>query len=417
MAKQEFKYIKGKCSPGCPADICFYTDVDNWSVDNFIYEFDYLLNYVVPSKIRIHINSVGGSVVDGISVFSKIIDCPIPTECVNDGLAASMGSVIWAAGNELWMKDYALLMIHNPFCGEENNKEYNQVTDAFTKSLKTIYKQRFGLSDDEIETIMNGNEGEDGTFMTAQEAVEKGFVRADHIIATPAAIKAQIEAALKDPQGVTNDIMRVKAVYSLAMQELPSATIEEQRKQPNTQTMENDINVFAALFGLTGAKATAENVTAQINELKAQAEQYKASAKLLEDTKAELTQVKAELTGAKTSISNLTKDLDEAKAALKVYEEAEAKAKEEKVNALIDQAISDCKIPKEDREIYASIARNNFEHAVKILANITGREKIAGKIAEGNKPEAAAGVQSEEEKINAKVNEVIGENFQFRKLD
>lgn len=56
MAKQqEFKFIKGACCAGMPADIFFYTDVDYWSVDNFLWEFDYLINYVNPSKIRIHI--------------------------------------------------------------------------------------------------------------------------------------------------------------------------------------------------------------------------------------------------------------------------------------------------------------------------------------------------------------------------
>ena len=55
MAKQrDFKFIKGELCEGKPADIYFYTDVDYWSVDNFLYEFDYLLNYVKPSKIKLH---------------------------------------------------------------------------------------------------------------------------------------------------------------------------------------------------------------------------------------------------------------------------------------------------------------------------------------------------------------------------
>ena len=107
MGKKDFKYIKGKLQNGCPADIYFYTDVDYWSVQDFLYEFNYLINYIEPSVIRIHINSVGGNVVDGMSVFSRIADCTIPTECINDALAASMGSIIWAAGDELYMKDYA----------------------------------------------------------------------------------------------------------------------------------------------------------------------------------------------------------------------------------------------------------------------------------------------------------------------
>ncbi len=69
MAKnKEFKFIKGAYCAGAPADICYYTDVDYWSVQEFLWEFDYLVNYVNPSVIRIHINSVGGSVIEGMSL-------------------------------------------------------------------------------------------------------------------------------------------------------------------------------------------------------------------------------------------------------------------------------------------------------------------------------------------------------------
>lgn len=414
MAKQEFKFIKGKCAPGLPADICFYTDVDYWSVDNFLWEFDYLINYIGPSKIRVHINSVGGSVVDGMSVFSKIMDCAIPTECINDALAASMGSIIWAAGDELYMKDYALLMIHNPFCDVEGDKQYNQTTEAFKQQLKTIYMKRFGLSDEEVENIMNGKEGEDGTFLTAAQAVEKGFLKEDHIIETPQAVRDKIQAALKD----SKDIMQIKAVYGLVSPTMPSTTINEQNNNnSNFSTMEKEqITVFAALLGLTGDKATSENVTAKINEMKANIVEAEANKKALEETKSELTKVKAELTGAQTSIKNLQEDLNTTKSALKEYQDAEAKAKEEKVKALIDKAISECKINKEEREAYTKMAQDNFELAENVLAKIPARDNLGQVISEANKGEAKNSVQTEEQKVMARVDEVVGKDFKFRSL-
>lgn len=414
MAKQEFKFIKGKCAPGLPADICFYTDVDYWSVDNFLWEFDYLINYIGPSKIRVHINSVGGSVVDGMSVFSKIMDCAIPTECINDALAASMGSIIWAAGDELYMKDYALLMIHNPFCDVEGDKQYNQTTEAFKQQLKTIYMKRFGLSDEEVENIMNGKEGEDGTFLTAAQAVEKGFIKEDHIIETPQAVRDKIQAALKD----SKDIMQIKAVYGLVAPTIPSATINEQNNNnSNFSTMEKEqITVFAALLGLTGDKATSENMTAKINEMKANIVEAEANKKALEETKSELTKVKAELTGAQTSIKNLQEDLNTTKSALKDYQDAEAKAKEEKVKALIDKAISECKINKDEREAYTKMATDNFELAENVLAKIPARDNLGNIISEANKGEAKDKLKTEEEKVLAKVDEIVGKDFQFRSL-
>lgn len=416
MAKQkEFKFIKGVCCTGSPADICFYTDVDYWSVDNFIWEFDYLVNHVSPSKIRIHINSVGGSVIEGMSVFSKIRDCSIPTECINDALAASMGSIIWAAGDELYMKDYALLMIHNPFCDVDGDKQYNQATEAFTQQLKTIYMKRFGLTEEEVEDIMNGKEGEDGTFLTATQALERGFVQVDHIIETPKAVKDQIQAALKN----SKDIAQIKAIYGLVTPTLPSMTINEQNITSNLKkTMEeNKITVFAALFGLTGEKATAENVTAKINELKAKADKADAVQKSLDETKAELTKVNAELTGAKTSVKNLTEDLNKTKATLKEYQDAEAKAKEDKVTALIDKAIAECKINKEEREAYTKMARDNFDLAENVLSKIPARDNLGEIISKANGENAKDNMKTEEQKIQAKVEDVVGKDFKFRSLN
>lgn len=409
---QKFRFIKGECRSGEPADICFYTDVDYWSVDSFLWEFDYLVNYVNPSKIRIHINSVGGSVVDGMSVFAKIQNCTIPTECINDALAASMGSIIWAAGDELYMKDYALLMIHNPFCDRDGKSEYNQATEAFAKQLKTIYVKRFGLSEDEVEDIMNGKEGEDGTFLTASEAVEKGFISSDRIIETPAAIRNSLRAMM--PQDL-KDVTRLQCAFSLAVPQMPECTINKQNTNTNKME-ENKISVFAALVGLTGDKATPENVTAKITEINAKAEKAAALQTELDKVKSELTTVKAELTGSQTSVKNLTEDLDKTKAALKIYQDAEEEAKTAKVNALIDQAIKDCKINKDEREDYLKMAQDNYDLAEKVLAKIPARDNLGKVLGEDGTNDAKKGMKTAEQQVIDKVNAVVGNDFEFRKL-
>lgn len=409
----KFKFIKGTYAEGFPADICFYTDVDYWSVDDFLWEFRYLENYVNPSKIRIHVNSVGGSVVDGMSVFAKILDCKVPTETINDSLAASMGSIIWAAGDELYMKDYALLMIHNPFCDANGKKEYNQATEAFTEQLKTIYMKRFGLSEEVVVDIMNGKEGEDGTFMTAAQAVEKGFIQADHVIETPSVIKNQIQAALK---GV-KDIAKIKAIFASIKDSDGDATTKAKNNNSNTEIMdENKISVFAALLGLTGEKATADCVSASITELKAKAEKAEAAQKELAEAKAELVKVNAELTGAQTSVNNLTEDLNQTKAALQTYKDAEATAKKEKVDALIEKAIKDCKINKEESEAYTKMAEADFDLAENVLSKIPARDNLGKVISQSNQQGASAGLQTEEQKALEKVNEIVGKDFKFRTL-
>lgn len=417
MAKQELKFVLGKVVADQPADICFYEDVDYWNCNDFLWEFDWLVDKA-PSKIRIHINSCGGNCVDGIGVFSKIIDCKIPTECIVDGIAASMGSVIWAAGDEVFMKDYALLMIHNPFIDSNGAKVQNQVTEAFTKQLKTIYAKRFGFDDEKIETIMNGEPGNDGTFFTAIEASEAGFLAKDHIIETPKAERGQIEAALK---GVS-DIAKIKAVMDLAVfKPQPQAIIEKENENnsnsPNfNQMKDNEMTVFAALLGMASEKATVEGVTASIKALQAKSEKYDTLKASYDTLKEQHSNMETEYAAAKASVQNLTTTLNETKAALQTYKDAETKAFDEKVDALVEAAINDCKINKDDKASWVEMAKNNFDLAKKALDSIPARDNLGNIVGKENREEAKDGMKSEAQKLQAKVDEVVG-NFEFRKLD
>lgn len=408
---KNFKYVKGSVKQGSPADIYYYTDVDSWSAESFVDEFRWLVDYGV-SRINVHVNSPGGSVVDGMSVFSCILDCKIPTACYNDGIAASMGSIIWAAGQEVYMKDYALLMIHNPFMDGDDGKEYDQVTEAFKKQISIIYRKRFGLSDEEIEKIMNGKEGDDGTFLTADEAVEKGFISASHIIETQEAVRNKVSTVVKN--GL--DMTKLKVVLN-SISPMPT-TVEIQNNINSNKDKMNDeqITVFAALLGINGEKASVESVSAKINALKNKASEYDTLKASFDKVNTELTTVKTELEGSKASVKNLTADLKKANDALQVYKEAEAKAQEEKVNALIEEAVNACKIDKADRETWINLAKNNFELAKKTLDSIAARQDISDQIAAGEKKEAQDDLKSEAEQIEAKVESVVGKDFQFHHI-
>lgn len=113
MEEKELKYIIGQALENHPAVIRFYGPVTSETTAAFNNEFLWLQNCVRPSKILVLINSEGGSVIAGMSTFSAIQSCPIETHCVIEGIAASMGSVIWAAGSKLFMHDYSILMIHH----------------------------------------------------------------------------------------------------------------------------------------------------------------------------------------------------------------------------------------------------------------------------------------------------------------
>lgn len=409
MADKKFKYVHDGYKAGMPAHINFYSDVCSWSAQDFVGELHYLEEYVQPSEIVIHVNSSGGCVVDGISVFAAIQNCKIKVKTINEGLAASMGSIIWAAADELYMKDYSLLMIHNPFMESESN-DADDIVGAFKKQLKIIYSKRFGLDDETIEKIMNGEEGKDGTWFTAEEAVAAGFLSADHIVETPSAVKEQIAASVK---GI-KDLQKISTI----MGTFTSETVKDKDNKNINLTnnkMDKELMVVAGLLDMTSDKATENNITARIKDLLNSEKNLKTVTGELDKAKSTISDLTTQLNGQKASVENLTKNLSDAQAELKVYKDAEAAAKKAEIEALVEAAIKDGKIAKESKDAWISQAEANLELVKTTLASIPARVEISKEIASDvqNNAEAQAGVKSEEEKLNEQVKAIVGDKFEY----
>lgn len=408
MSKSNFKYIRAGYEAGMPAHINFYDDVTNWSADDFVYEFQYLEKYVNPSEIVIHINSVGGSVVDGISIFSIIQNCKIKTKTVNDGLAASMGSIIWSAGSEMYMKDYGLLMIHNPF-NPNGSEEKSDAIEAFKKQLSIIYQKRFGLSEENVKAIMDGEEGKDGTWYTASEAVAAGFVDKSHIIETSEAEREKASASI---HGI-KDLKEI--AHIMASIETEAKMADENTKLNHNKTMENNFILVAAQLGMASDKASEAAVQARIKELLA-AETSLATVKAkLQESEKKISELNTTIVGKETAVQNLTKNLDDVKAELKVFKDAEEAAKNAEIEALVDAAIKACKIPSDTRETWISQAKGNLDLTKQVLNSIPARADIKSEIANDplNHHNAKEGATDAEKEIQAKLEASVGTDFKF----
>jgi ATP-dependent Clp protease protease subunit len=142
-------------------------------------------------EISFYINSPGGVVTSGLAMYDTMqyIKCPVSTVCI--GQAASMGSLLLAAGEA--GKRYSLpnsrIMIHQPSGGARG-----QATDIeiqakeilrLRQRLNEIYVHHTGKALDVIERAM-----ERDNFMSAEEAKDFGLI--DHVVtkrvetATPA---------------------------------------------------------------------------------------------------------------------------------------------------------------------------------------------------------------------------------------
>ena len=137
-----------------------------------------LLESENPKKeISMYINSPGGVVTAGLSIYDtmQFIRCPVSTIVM--GQAASMGSILAVAGTKgmRYALPNASIMVHQPSGGFQG-----QVTDiliharhveGIKRRLTEIYVKHTGRSEKEVVDAL-----ERDNFMTAEEALKFGHV-------------------------------------------------------------------------------------------------------------------------------------------------------------------------------------------------------------------------------------------------
>lgn len=158
-------------------------EVNDTSASLVVAQLLYLEGQDPTKDISLYINSPGGSVTAGMSIYDTMqyIKCDVSTICM--GMAASMGAFLLAAGAK--GKRYALpnaeIMIHQPSGGAQGQATDIQIQAErilqMKKSLNTILAERTGQP---YEVICKDTERDN--FMTAQQAMEYGLI--DKVIAT-----------------------------------------------------------------------------------------------------------------------------------------------------------------------------------------------------------------------------------------
>lgn len=131
-----------------------------------------------PDKdIYFYINSPGGSVTAGMSIYDTMnfIKCDVSTLCI--GQACSMGAFLLSAGTK--GKRFALpnsrVMIHQPlggFRGQASDIEIHAKNILFMKrQLNEMLAKHTGRSIEEVERDTDRD-----NFMTSQESVDYGLI-------------------------------------------------------------------------------------------------------------------------------------------------------------------------------------------------------------------------------------------------
>lgn len=151
------------------------------SVNSLIRQVRYLSRQNPDEEITIFINSLGGEVASGLALYDvmQAVKCPIRTVCV--GTAASMGAVLFAAGDRRDMLPHAKVMIHDPLisgCPGGSTLQIKSISENLMQTRESIAQllaQRTGKTLEEIYE----KTAQDSWF-SAEEAIAFGL--ADRII-------------------------------------------------------------------------------------------------------------------------------------------------------------------------------------------------------------------------------------------
>lgn len=421
MDINHLQFVVGEAKADEVATIRFFGRITDESTSRFNEEFDFLENVIRPSCIRVMINSEGGSVLYGMSTYSTIRNSKIDTECIIEGMAASMASIIWAAGNRSLMRDYAILMIHNPMLPESEDEQPSDMVLAFTKQIETIYRKRFGLKTEHIRAIMNGEAGKDGTFFDAAGAVKAGIIPAENVLQTTKQLCDKVRNEIKN----NADIPHIEALMnricaeatSLIPENKPFSTVTPTLSEKENSTDMNEEKKVSPEYGAVAAalgmqdRYEVKDVMSRVSDLIAVEAKYKEVSKSLADAQ-------TVIAGKEATIQNMQTDLDTANTRLGEYERKEEAERQARIKELVASAQKAGKITLESMAQWEEMAVTNYDLVERTLSNIPAREQISKEIATDptNVQAASAATRSAEEVMTEKVTEVIGATFEFKKL-
>ena len=128
-------------------------------------------------NINVYINSYGGEVAEGLAIYNALKRHPAKVTTYCDGMACSIASVIFMAGDERRMNKASLLMIHNAWTLTEGNAEELRKQaddlDKITSASVAAYLTHVKLSKPKLRKMMDAE-----TWLTPKEAVRYGFATA-----------------------------------------------------------------------------------------------------------------------------------------------------------------------------------------------------------------------------------------------
>lgn len=159
------------------------TEVNSVTANLIIAQMLHLEQSNPDAPIHFYINSPGGSVYDGLGIYDimQYISCPVYTYCL--GLAASMGSLLFAAGEKdhRFLLEHSRVMIHQPLGGARGQSTDIQIQAKEINDLKFMLYDIYERHNSQGKTVKDFEALCDrDNYLNPSQVLELGL--GDHIV-------------------------------------------------------------------------------------------------------------------------------------------------------------------------------------------------------------------------------------------
>jgi ATP-dependent protease ClpP protease subunit len=215
-----------------PAVLAIDDEIGFWGVQ--AKDFRESLNAISAKELHVEINSAGGDVFAGTAMFNMLRAWAKDGRQVVtkvSGVAASIASVVFLAGDKRVMPKNTFAMVHQPWTVVMGNadelRDQAETLDKIGGGMVKTYMDRTGLSEDEVKALLAQD-----TWISADEALEKGFATeiADEIKAKAtfdmdrAELPEKVRAVFKAEEAPVDETLAEEIV----VEETPADPLAEQ---------------------------------------------------------------------------------------------------------------------------------------------------------------------------------------------
>lgn len=231
------------------AEILIYGDIGEswWDETTSARDFVAELQGLDVQAITVRINSLGGSVPDGLAIYNAMKRHPATITTEIDGMAFSIASLIALGGDKVCMAENAVFMVHAPWTYTGGNAAELRATadqlDTWASAMTTSYARKTGKADEVAALLADGKDH----FYTAAEALAMGFV--DSITdASPA-----VEAAMRDMP-----VSRFRSLPAAVLRAAGIPAAAAAQSAPEEDSMKKPRNAHAVVQNAIGASGAAD---------------------------------------------------------------------------------------------------------------------------------------------------------------